>query len=115
MSRKFRPKNKDLIKLKVVTADKVWTTDKSGKRKLRHDIDIYGRVDKGTSAFIISTNLSGGNHKIVDDTCNLTKSVKNDLVKVLKSDMSPPICLRLSSHPYLRTVLKRYMCSIISM
>ena len=70
MSRKFRPKNKDLIKLKVVTADKVWTTDKSGKRKLRRDIDIYGRVDKGTSAFITSTNLSGGNH----------------LVRVLKTD-----------------------------
>lgn len=86
MSRKFRSKNKDLIKLKVVTADKVWTRDKNGKRKLRRDIDIYGRVDRGTSAFVTSTNLSGGNHRIVDDTCHLTKAVKNDLVKVLKTD-----------------------------
>ena len=35
--------------------------------------------------------------------------------RALKSDMSPPICLRISSHPYLKTVLKRYMYSIISM
>lgn len=86
MSRKFRSKNKDLIKLKVVTADQVWTKNKSGKRQLRRDIEIYGRVDKGTSAFVTSTNLSGGNHRIVDDTCNLTKAVKNDLVRVLKTN-----------------------------
>ena len=86
MSRKFRSKNKDLIKLQVVTADKVWTKDKSGKPKLRRDIDIYGRVDKGTSAFVTSTNLSGKNHKIVEDTQKLTKAVKNDLVKVLKTE-----------------------------
>lgn len=86
MSRKFRSKNKDLIKLKVVTADQVWTKNKSGKRQLRRDIEIYGRVDKGTSAFVTSTNLSGGNHRIVDDTCNLTKAVKNDLARVLKTN-----------------------------
>ncbi len=86
MSRPFRGKNKDLVKLAVVTADKVWIKNKSGKPKLRSDIEIYGRVDKGTSAFVTSTNLSGGNHKIVDDTCKLPKKVKNDLVKVLKND-----------------------------
>ena len=86
MSRPFREKNKDLVKLKVVTSDKVWTKNKSGKPQLRKDLEIYGRVDKGTSSFITSTNLSGGNHKIVDDTCKLPKKVKNDLVKVLKND-----------------------------
>lgn len=86
MSRIFRDKNKDLINLEVVTADKVWAKNKSGKPMLRKDISIYGRVDKGTSAFITSTNLSGGNHKIVDDTIKLPKKIKNDLVKVLKND-----------------------------
>lgn len=86
MSRLFRGKNKDLIKLSVVTADEVWTKNNAGKFKLRQDIAIYGRVDKGTSAFITSTNLSGGNHKIVDDTCNLPKKAKNELVKALKND-----------------------------
>lgn len=33
----------------------------------------------------------------------------------LKSNTLLPICLQLSSHPYQRTALKRYMCSIISM
>lgn len=86
MSRIFRDKNKDLINLEVVTADKVWTKSKSGKPILRKDISIYGRVDKGTSAFITSTNLSGANHKIVDDTVKLPKKIKNDLIKALKND-----------------------------
>lgn len=86
MSRLFRDKNKDLVNLEVVTADKVWTKNKSGKTVLRQDIDIYGRIDKGTSAFISTTNLSGGNHKIVDDTSNLPKKVKNDIVNILKNE-----------------------------
>jgi hypothetical protein len=83
MSRLFRDKNKDLVRLKVVTSDKVWTTTKSGKPIIRKDIGLYGRVDKGTSAFITSTNLSGKNHKIIDDTINLPKKVKNDVVDLL--------------------------------
>lgn len=85
MSRRFRSKNKDLIKLKVVTPNDVWTTTKSGKSKLRRDIELYGRIDKGTSAFVTSTNLSSGNHKIVEDTCNLTKALKNDIVNEFKN------------------------------
>lgn len=86
MSRVFRDKNKDLINLEAVTSDKVWTKKKNGKPTLRKDIEIYGRVDKGTSVFITSTNLSGHNHKIVDDTAKLPKKVKNDLIKILKND-----------------------------
>ncbi|MBQ7879700.1 MAG: hypothetical protein IJ317_03520 [Clostridia bacterium] len=86
MSRKFQDKNKDLVKLSVVTADKVWTRDSKNKPVLRKDLDIYGRVDKGTSAFVTSTNLSGGNHKIVEDTARLPKRVKNEIVKILKTD-----------------------------
>ena len=85
MSRKFRDKNKDLVNLQVVPASTVWTTDKKGKPVLRRDISIFGRIDNGTSAFITSTNLSGGNHKIVEDTVNLPKKVKQDIVKLLKN------------------------------
>lgn len=85
MSRKFRSKEKDLIKLEAVTSDKVWTKDKSGKPKLRKDMEIYGRIDRGTSAFVTSTNLSGENHKIVEDTIKLPKKVKNDVVNLLKN------------------------------
>lgn len=86
MSRPFRDKNKDLVNLQVVPANAVWTKNKKGKMVLRKDIKIYGRVDKGTSSFITSTNLSGGNYKIVDDTCNLSKKTKNEIVKLLKTD-----------------------------
>lgn len=86
MSRPFRDKNKDLVKLQAVTADVVWTKDKNGKPILRKDIDIYGRVDRGTSAFVTSTNLHGGNHKVVEDTCKLSKKTKNDIVRLLKND-----------------------------
>ena len=40
MSRPFRNKNKDLVKLKVVKSEDVWTTNKNGKPVLRKDIDI---------------------------------------------------------------------------
>lgn len=85
MSRPFRDKNKDLVNLRVATADEVWMTDNKGKPRLRRDLSIYGRVDKGTSVFVTTTNLSGGNHRIVDDTSNLPKRVKNDVVKLLKN------------------------------
>lgn len=85
MSRPFRGKNKDLVNLEVVTSDKVWTQTKTGKPVLRRDIDIYGRVDKGSSAFVTSTNLSGGNHRVVEDTCKLPKKVKNGVVNLLKN------------------------------
>ncbi len=86
MSRPFREKNKDLVNLKVVPSSEVWTTNKKGEPKLRQDIEIYGRVDKGTSAFVTSTNLTGGNHKVVEDTCNLPKRVKTGIVKLLKNE-----------------------------
>ncbi|MCX4287004.1 MAG: hypothetical protein OSJ68_06910 [Clostridia bacterium] len=86
MSRPFRDKNKDLVKLEVVTADVVWTKDKNGKPILRKDIEIYGRVDKGTSAFVTSTNLHGKNHRVIEDTSKLSKKTKNDIVRLLKND-----------------------------
>lgn len=86
MSRPFRAKNKDLVNLKAVSSDKVWTKDKNGKPVLRRDIEIFGRIDKGTSAFITSTNLSGKNHRIVEDTANLSKKTKNEVVKLLKNE-----------------------------
>ncbi len=86
MSRPFRTKNKDLVKLRVVPADAVWTINSKNKMVLRKDLKIYGRVDKGTSAFITSTNLSGGNHRIVDDTSNLSKKTKNEVVDLLKNN-----------------------------
>lgn len=50
MSRPLRTKDKDLVNLRVVTADEVWTKNKSGKMVLRKDINIFGRKIKATVA-----------------------------------------------------------------
>lgn len=89
MSRPFREKNKDLVKLEVVSSDYVFdmkTKNKNGKPCLRKDITIYGRVDAGTSAFVTSTNLQSKNHKFVEDVHKLPKRTKNDIVKLLKNN-----------------------------
>ena len=87
MSRKFQGKNKDLVKLKLITADEAW--DKNVKRKgkptLSKKHSFYGRIDKGTSAFISSTNSMGENHKFVDDTSKLPKNLKNQIVDSFKN------------------------------
>ena len=85
MSRPFRDKNKDLVNLKVVTSDVVWTKNNRGKPILRKDLEIYGRIDKGTSTFVTSTNLSGKNYKHIEDTCKLPKKVKNDVIDLLSN------------------------------
>ena len=82
MSRNFQSKNKDLVKLKVITADQAWdkTVKRKGKPTLSKQYDFFGRIDKGTSAFITSTNLIGENHKFVEDTVKLPKNLKNFLL-----------------------------------
>lgn len=85
MSRPLRTRYKDLVNLRVVTADEVWTKNKSGKMVLRKDINIFGRIDKGTSAFITSTNMTGGNHRVVKDSATLSKKTKTAVVDLLKN------------------------------
>ena len=82
MSRKFQGKNKDLVKLKVITAEQAWdkTVKRKGKPTLSKKYKFFGRVDKGTSAFVTSTNLTGENHKFVEDTAKLPKNLKNQIV-----------------------------------
>ncbi len=59
MSRVFRKNNKDLIKLDVVDSSKVWVKNKNGSFVMRKDIDVFGRIEKGTSAFVTKPNLKG--------------------------------------------------------
>lgn len=59
MSRKFQKKNKDLVKLKVITSNEAWdkTVKRKGKPTLSKKYKFFGRIDKGTSAMITSTNM----------------------------------------------------------
>lgn len=87
MSRTFQKKAKDLVKLKVITADEAWdkTIKRKGKPTLSKKFKFFGRIDKGTSAMITATNLVGENHKFVEDTCNLPKNLKNAVVDNFKN------------------------------
>lgn len=83
MSRIFQNKNKDLSNLKVVSSKDVWIRKKNGKYIFNNTLKIYGKIDKGTTAFVTNTNSKGLNNRYVEDTCNLPKRVKNDIVKHL--------------------------------
>lgn len=82
MSRRFQEKNKELITLDVVSSDKVWDKSKlrNGKPTLKKDYSYFGRIDKGSSAFITKTNSTGDNFKFVEDTYKLPKNAKNKIV-----------------------------------
>lgn len=85
MSRVFQNKRLDLVNLEAVTSDEVWDKDsiKKGKPLIRKDIDLFGRVDKGTSAFVKSTNMKGNNFKFIEDTHKLPKKTKNKIIDLL--------------------------------
>lgn len=85
MSRDFQSKDKDLVNLNVLTSDKVWTEkeNKQGKYTLKKDLNIFGKIEKGSSSFITSTNKFGLNNKFIEDTCNLPKKTKNEVIDLL--------------------------------
>lgn len=87
MSRRFQSKNKDLVNLEIKTASDVW--DKSVKRKgkptLSKKYNYFGRIDKGTSSMITTTNSIGENHRFVEDTYKLPKNLKNKVVDFMKN------------------------------
>lgn len=84
MSRIFQQKNKDLVNLEVVSADKVWNKIK-GQHVLSKEYDYFGKVEKGTSAFIVQTNRFGEKPKFVEDTCKLPKVAKNKIVDMFNN------------------------------
>lgn len=86
MSRVFREKSKDLINLEVVTHEKVWIKDKSGKWKLRNDIELYGKVQKGFSSAVVSMNRQDLNNKFLEDFSVLTKKTKNEITNKLLNE-----------------------------
>ena len=87
MSRRFQEKNKDLISLEVVSSDMVWDKNnrRNGKPTLRKTYDYFGRIDKGTSAFITKTNSVGENFKFVEDVYKLPKNAKNKIIEMFNN------------------------------
>lgn len=83
MSRPFRDKNKDLVNLQVVSSREVWERSARGKWRYKKGIDVYGKIERGTSAFVLNTNTRGENTRYIEDTSVLPKRVKKAVVKCL--------------------------------
>ena len=90
MSRKNQPKEKRLDNLEVVTSDQVW--DKVGTKetgqiefKLKPGIKLFGKVKKGTSAYVSTTNRKGENHKFVDDFSSLNIKTKKEICDLIEN------------------------------
>ena len=83
MARKNQEKNKDLCNIKVITSDVAW---EKGYKSLRKDLNFFGRVEKGSSAFVSNPNLKGTNDRYVDDFSSLNKKTKSEIVKKFKNE-----------------------------
>lgn len=86
MSRQTQIKNKDLANLEVVDASKVWQKNKKGDYVLSKEYNYYGKVEKGTSAFVSMTNKNGKSTRFVEDSCKLTKKTKNEILTHLNKN-----------------------------
>lgn len=93
MSRVLQTKNKDLVNLVVKQSKDVWHKNSNGKYVLNNKYDYYGKVEKGTSAFVVRTNLDGTSAKFVDDTSNLSKKTKNEIVKSISNGTTKVVYL----------------------
>lgn len=82
MSRQFQQKNKDLVNLDIIESNNIWKKKNNKYFLDTKNYDIYGKVEKGTSAFIVQTNRVGENSKFVEDTCKLPKNAKNKIVDI---------------------------------
>lgn len=83
MSRKFNDKNLDMVNLEVVSADKVWKKKDNKYILDKKNYNIYGKVDKGLSAFVTSCNLDGSNSKFRKDIHNLPIKIKNQITNMI--------------------------------
>lgn len=85
MSRQFQQKNKDLVKLDVIESNNIWKKKDNKYFLDTKNYDIYGKVEKGTSAFIVQTNRVGEKPKFVEDTCKLPKNAKNKIIDIFNN------------------------------
>lgn len=85
MSRKFQQKNKDLVNLDIVESNEVWKKNNGKYIMDTKNYDIYGKIEKGTSAFIVQTNRFGERQRYVEDTCKLPKNAKNKIIDMFNN------------------------------
>lgn len=82
MSRKYQPKTKEYAQVKVVSSDDVYNKD----GKLKKGISLVGKIDRDLPNVVITVNKKTHKTKFVEDTCNLTKKTKGEIVDFFKNE-----------------------------
>ena len=80
MSRKYQPKTKEYATVTVVSSDQIY--DKDGK--VKKGVDVVGKIDRDLPNIITTVKRRNGKTKFVEDTCNLTKKTKGEIVDFFK-------------------------------
>ncbi len=81
MSRKYQPKTKEYASVTVVSSDQIY--DKDGK--VKKGVDVVGKIDRDLPNIITTVKRRNGKTKFVEDTCNLTKKTKGEIVDFFKN------------------------------
>ena len=81
MSRKYQPKTKEYATVTVVSSDKIY--DKDGN--VKKGVDVIGKVDRDLPNIVTTVKRRNGKTKFVEDTCNLTKKTKGEIVDFFKN------------------------------
>ena len=82
MSRKYQPKTKEYAQVSVVSSDQIY--DKAGN--IKNGVDIVGKIDRDLPNIVTTVKRRNGKTKFVEDTCNLTKKIKGEIVDFFKNN-----------------------------
>ena len=80
MSNIFAKYRKELSGVKVVSKDKAFVTNKKGNSYPNPNYDIVGKVDISLPNVILKANRDGFKTFFIEDTSELTKKTKSDLI-----------------------------------
>ena len=71
--------------MQVVSSDVAYV----GRGQFNPDYEIIGKIDRDMPNMLIKANQEGKKTKFIDDTCNLTKKTKGELVDFFKNEKTP--------------------------
>lgn len=80
MSSTYSKNRKELAGLQLMNFEDVTVKNKTGKPRLRRDLDIVGKIDRTIPNFILSPNELPRKTHFVDDTAALPKETKKKVV-----------------------------------
>ena len=80
MSRKYQPKTKEYAQVQVISSAEAYQNN-----KLNPNYNFIGKIDRDMPNMVIKVNKEGKKTSFVEDTCNLTKKTKGEIVDFFKN------------------------------